>query len=82
MRCCDNDTELLRISCSRNRPAIRNPLIFLRKMATYSCWGSFQGQAVSCKEACRDGLTLEALVSLYTIIQFSIDTKNFLRYNG
>ena len=31
---------------------IRNSLIFLRKMATYSCFGRSQVQKVSCKQAC------------------------------
>ena len=33
------DTRLLRTSYSRNLQNIRTPLIFLRKMATYSCFG-------------------------------------------
>ena len=32
-------TRLLRTSYSRNLQNIRTPLIFLRKMATYSCFG-------------------------------------------
>ena len=32
------DTELLRALHSRNSKNIRNPLIFLQKMATYSCF--------------------------------------------
>ena len=35
---------LLRALRSRNPQNIRNPLIFLRKMATYSCFGGSQGQ--------------------------------------
>ena len=32
------DTELLRALHSRNSKNIRNPLIFLQKMASYSCF--------------------------------------------
>jgi len=31
---------------------IRNPLIFLWKMATYSCFWRSRGQKSSCKQAC------------------------------
>ena len=34
-----SDTELLRALHSRNSKNIRNPLIFLQKMAPYSCFG-------------------------------------------
>ena len=40
------------LSCSHNPQNIRNPLIFLRKMATYSCFGGDKGQKSSCKQAC------------------------------
>ena len=43
------------------RPDIRNPLIFLRKMATYSCWGGFQGQSFAYKQACSERLDFETL---------------------
>ena len=33
-----SDTELLRALHSRNSKNIRNPLIFLQKMASYSCF--------------------------------------------
>ena len=33
-----SDTELLRVLHSRNSKNIRNPLIFLQKMASYSCF--------------------------------------------
>ena len=35
----DPDTELLRALHFRNSKNIRNPLIFLQKMASYSCFG-------------------------------------------
>ncbi len=38
---------LLRALRSRNPQNIRNPLIFLRKMATYSYFGGSQGQLPS-----------------------------------
>ena len=43
---------LFRTSYSHNPQNIRNPLIFLRKMATYSCFGGDKGQKSSCKQAC------------------------------
>ena len=47
-----SDTELLRALHSRNSKNIRNPLIFLQKMASYSCFGGSQVQKSSCKQAC------------------------------
>ena len=47
-----SDTELLRALHSRNSKNIRNPLIFLQKMASYSCFGRSQVQKSSCKHAC------------------------------
>ena len=47
-----SDTELLRALHSRNSKNIRNPLIFLQKMAPYSCFGGSQVQKSSCKQAC------------------------------
>ena len=35
----NSDIELLRALHSRNSKNIRNPLIFLQKMAPYSCFG-------------------------------------------
>ena len=46
------DTGLFRTACSHNPQNIHNSLIFLRKMATYSCFGGSQGQKSSCKQAC------------------------------
>ena len=52
-----SDTELLRALHSRNSKNIRNPLIFLQKMAPYSCFGGSQVQKSSCKQACVGFLT-------------------------
>ncbi len=51
------DTGLLRASRSRIPSNIRIPLIFLRKMASYSCLGGSQCQSSSCKQACIGCLT-------------------------
>ena len=59
---------LLRAMRSRNPQSICNPLIFLRKMATYSCFGGPQGQNSSCKQACVGVLDLLTLVSFYSPI--------------
>ena len=48
---CPSDTELLRALHSRNSKNIRNPLIFLQKMASYSCFCGSQFKS-SCKQAC------------------------------
>ena len=48
----NSDIELLRALHSRNSKNIRNPLIFLQKMAPYSCFGGSQVQKSSCKQAC------------------------------
>ena len=47
-----SDTELLRALHSRNSKNIRNSLIFLQKMASYSCFWQVQGHKSSCKQAC------------------------------
>ena len=52
-----SDTELLRALHSRNSKNIRNPLIFLQKMASYSCFGGSQVQKSYCKQACVGFLT-------------------------
>ena len=51
------DTGLLRALHSRNPKNIRNPLIFLQKMASYSCFGGSQVQKSYCKQACVGFLT-------------------------
>ena len=52
-----SDTELLRALHSRNSKNIRNLLIFLQKMASYSCFGGSQVQKSYCKQACVGFLT-------------------------
>ena len=47
-----SDTELLRALHFRNTKNIRNPLIFLQKMASYSCFWRVQGHKSSCKQVC------------------------------
>ena len=47
-----SDIELLRALHFRNTKNIRNPLIFLQKMASYSCFGGSQGHKSSCKQVC------------------------------
>ena len=45
-----SDTELLRALHFRNTKNIRNPLIFLQKMASYSCFWRGTSSKTSCNE--------------------------------
>ena len=55
----NQDTKgFLRVSRSRNPENIRNPLIFLRKMAAFSCFAETQSRVFSCRHEIHDLLTL------------------------
>ena len=45
-----SDTELLRALHFHNTKNIRNPLIFLQKMASYSCFWRVTSSKTSCNE--------------------------------
>ena len=62
--------ELLRALALRNSKNIRNPLIFLQKMAA-SCFGGSQVQKSSCKQACIGFMTFDPgiIISLNQRIQ-------------
>ena len=69
---------LIRISCSSNPKNTSNPLIFLRKMAAFWCFGGSTGQKSSCKQACIGFCVYLTLVSF--IISYSIGNtyENFV----
>ena len=63
-----SDTELLRALHSRNSKNIRNPLIFLPKMASYSCFWRVPSSKILLQASLRRILDLLTLVSNYEII--------------
>ena len=58
-----SDTELLRALHSRNSKNIRNPLIFLQKMATYSCFWRVPSSKILLQASLRRISDLLTLVS-------------------
>jgi len=63
-----SDTELLRALHSRNSKNIRNSLIFLQKMAAYSCFWRVPSSKILLQASLRRILDLLTLVSNYEII--------------
>ena len=63
-----SDTELLRALHSRNSKNIRNPLIFLQKMASYSCFWRVPSSKILLQASLHRILDLLTLVSYYEII--------------
>ena len=61
----DPDTELLRALHFRNSKNIRNPLIFLQKMASYSCFGRGPRSKILLQARLRRIFDLFPLVSSY-----------------
>ena len=64
-----SDTELLRALHSRNSKNIRNPLIFLQKMASYSCFWRVPSSKILLQASLHriyDFLTLDHIISITT----------------
>ena len=60
-----SDTELLRALHSRNSKNIRNPLIFLQKMASYSCFWRVPSSKILMQASLHRIYDLLTLVSKY-----------------
>ena len=60
-----SDTELLRALHSRNSKNIRNPLIFLQKMASYSCFWRVPSSKILLQASLHRIYDLLTLVSKY-----------------
>ena len=64
-----SDTELLRALHSRNSKNIRNPLIFLQKMAPYSCFGRVPSSKILLQASLHRIYDLLTLVSYHIIVK-------------
>ena len=62
-----SDTELLRALHSRNSKNIRNPLIFLQKMASYSCFWRVPSSKILLQASLHRIYDLLTLVSSYVV---------------
>ena len=65
----NSDIELLRALHSRNSKNIRNPLIFLQKMAPYSCFWRVPSSKILLQASLHriyDFLTLDHIISITT----------------
>ena len=63
-----SDTELLRALHSRNSKNIRNPLIFLQKMASYSCFWRVPSSKILLQAS------LRRISDLLTLVSFKSDS--------
>ena len=68
-----SDTELLRALHSRNSKNIRNPLIFLQKMATYSCFWRVPSSKILLQAS------LHRIYDLLTLVSYYQKMKNRMR---
>ena len=71
-----SDTELLRALHSRNSKNIRNPLIFLQKMASYSCFWRVPSSKILLQASLHriyDLLTLVSSYNLSTLLFFEYE---------
>ena len=66
-----SDTELLRALHSRNSKNIRNPLIFLQKMASYSCFWRVPSSKILLQAS------LRRILDLLTLVSQSIEYRNY-----
>ena len=71
-----SDTELLRALHSRNSKNIRNPLIFLQKMASYSCFWRVPSSKILLQASLHRIYDLLTLVSSYLIVK--VQSKNWI----
>ena len=67
------DTELLRALHSRNSKNIRNPLIFLQKMASYSCFWWVPSSQILLQAS------LHRIYDLLTLVSYYQKMKNRMR---
>ena len=67
-----SDTELLRALHSRNSKNIRNPLIFLQKMASYSCFWRVPSSKILLQAS------LHRIYDLLTLVSSYDTTRGFL----
>ena len=78
-----SDTELLRALHSRNSKNIRNPLIFLQKMASYSCFWRVPSSKILLHASPHRILDILTLVSSYKVLKvdfkYGIQTIRGLR---
>ena len=68
-----SDTELLRALHSRNSKNIRNPLIFLQKMASYSCFWRVPSSKILLQAS------LHRIYDLLTLVSYYQKMKNRMR---
>ena len=66
-----SDTELLRALHSRNSKNIRNPLIFLQKMASYSCFWRVPSSKILLQAS------LHRIYDLLTLVSSSYHIPNY-----
>ena len=66
-----SDTELLRALHSRNSKNIRNPLIFLQKMASYSCFWRVPSSKILLQAS------LRRISDLLPLVSQSIEYRNY-----
>ena len=69
----NSDIELLRALHSRNSKNIRNPLIFLQKMASYSCFWRVPSSKILLQAS------LHRIYDLLILISFYINLQDFKR---
>ena len=65
-----SDTELLRALHSRNSKNIRNPLIFLQKMASYSCFWRVPSSKILLQAS------LHRIYDLLTLVSYDVSVKS------
>ena len=76
-----SDTELLRALHSRNSKNIRNSLIFLQKMATYSCFLRVPSSKILLQASLHRILDLLTLVS-YHLFKKSVSSDTIPHFRG
>ena len=74
----NSDIELLRALHSRNSKNIRNPLIFLQKMASYSCFWRVPRSQILLQASLHRIYNLLTLVSYFIIIWYILSVKGGL----
>lgn len=75
-----SDTELLRALHSRNSKNIRNPLIFLQKMASYSCFWRVPSSKILLQASLHRIYDLLTLVSSYLCLLGGLPAFVFVTY--
>ena len=76
------DTGLFRTTCSHNPQNIHNPLIFLRKMAPYSCFGRVSRSKILLQASLHRLSDLLTLVSSYWITGLPVPDTSLRTYRS